>query len=107
MPLNTSPSTRSERKMDVSVDISLSERRITVGVVSRTLSNYNIKYLRRLVDGAFTDETATAAAEQLLREQIIPFIRKTGRRVSVDVVEQEVEEAFDAHLYSFQEQQRG
>lgn len=85
----------------IDVKVSLEERKLRVGEVERTLSNYNVKYLRQLSDEEFNDAKAEAAVEELIEQRIKPFIEATGREVSDGAVEMEVEEAFNAHLYIY------
>ncbi len=87
--------------MMVDIEVSLAERMLRVGAVERTLSNYNVRYLRMLSTGEFDDAAAEEAVKELIERRIKPFIEATGREVTGEAVETEVEEAFNSHLYVY------
>ena len=85
----------------LNVEVSLSRRIILLGSKEINLSNYNIKHLRKLSDNSFDESKAEKAVRELIFEQILPFLRSSGRPLSKKEVEKEFEEAFEPHLYTY------
>jgi len=89
--------------MDVSVD--LTDRELMVGTTTVQLSNESIRRLREIADTGFDDATATAIIEDLITDQIRPFLKAAGQPLRSDTIEQEIEEAFHTHLYLYHHRQ--
>jgi hypothetical protein len=91
--------------MDVSVD--LEGRELSVGSTTVQLPNETIRQLREIADDHLDDATATAIVKDLIEDQIRPFLQATSRPVEPATIEQEIEEAFQPHLYSYHHRQTG
>lgn len=89
--------------MDVSVD--LEGRKLSVGSTTVQLPNETLRQLREIADERLDAATATAIIEDLLEEQIRPFLQAAGRPIQPDTIEQEIEDAFQTHLYLYHHRQ--
>lgn len=88
--------------MEISVD--LTNRKLTVGSIDHQLSNEDIRKIKELADEDLTDAEAANVIENLIDEQILPFLETASRTITPAHIEQEIDEAFHTHLFLYHRQ---